>query len=402
MKITSHALGIASLLALAPACASAAVAADGEAAPVAADAPAPGNGISPGAIAGDAPSAGERAPASADENGIDRGEVGGAQGLAVDPQAGAASAAAREAVRPELDCRAPASDDTAFGWTRDRLFGFVCRTGRWVDSGFGDQPFDAAEKKIAGYLSLALERREHLGFEVKPRFRVRLPLPNLNRRLNLSIERDDERRTVSGESVEGERPLDAAVVARDDTTTISLGLEARRALDRLLDFRLGIRAQQGKPNPFVRSRLRRDYARGTDAHWRFSQSLFYRHLDGFGETTTLDYENFLSGHWLFRWSNRATLSQVTDGLAWQTDAQLWHALSAERALQFTLGWRGESAAEVPLANYGYRLTYRQTLGRPWLVGELYGGTDFSREARDEPREIRFYAGAKLEIHYGHD
>lgn len=313
----------------------------------------------------------------------------------------AASAETIEAAAPvELECLAPESDDTAFGWTRDRLFGMVCQTGRWIDSGFGDEPFGEAAQEISGYFAPTVERREGAGFEVKPRFRVRIKLPNLNRRLNLRVERDAEARVVSGEAAEGERPLEQAVAQREDTTTVSLGFEARRALDRLLEFRLGIRASGGKPNPFVRSRYRRDYVQDADATWRFSQSLFYRHIDGFGETTTLDYERFLSDPWLFRWTNSGTVSQLTEGLAWETAGHLWHALGPGHALQFTLGWRGQTAAAVDLQNYGYRFTYRHVLGRPWLIGEIYGGHDFPRTTLAEPRVSQAYIGAKVEIHYG--
>lgn len=317
-----------------------------------------------------------------------------------DAAASAEAIEAAAAARVELECLAPASDDTAFGWTRDRLFGMVCQTGRWIDSGFGDEPFGEAAQEISGYFAPTVERRQGAGLEVKPRFRVRIKLPNLNRRLNLRVERDAEARVVSGEAAEGERPLEQAVAQREDTTTVSLGFEARRALDRLLEFRLGIRASGGKPNPFVRSRYRRDYVQDTDATWRFSQSLFYRHIDGFGETTTLEYERFLSDPWLFRWTNSGTVSQITEGLSWQTAGHLWHALGPGRALQFTLGWSGQTAAEVDLQNYGYRLTYRQALGRPWLIGEIYGGHDFPRTLLATPRVPQAYLGAKIEIHYG--
>lgn len=304
------------------------------------------------------------------------------------------------AAQPE-QCVNPPSDVSPWGWTRDRLFDLVCGTAFWLDSRFGDDPFDGSEEKIRGYFALQTERREGAPFETKPRFRVRMDLPNLNRRLNLTVERDDERQVVTGQTGETAPALESAIAARDDATTVSLGYEARRAIDRLLDFRLGIRANQGQPNPYVRSRYRREYARDENSVWRFSQSIFYRHVEGFGETTLLDYEFALSEHWLFRWSNSGTVSQVTDGMAWQTAGDLAHALSPSDSLRLTLAWAGESAAPVRLANYGYRLSYRRLLGRPWLVGELYAGHDFSRSDPAIARDVVAYGGASLEVHFGY-
>lgn len=302
---------------------------------------------------------------------------------------------------PPPTCLNPPSDASPWGWTRDRLFDVVCGTAFWLDRRFGADPFYQSEQKIRGYFALQAERREGEIFETKPRFRVRMELPNLNRRLNLTVERDEERQILSGQTGEGAPALEPAVANRDDTTTISLGYEARRALDRLLDFRLGIRAAKGQPNPYVRSRYQRDYAKDEDSVWHFSQSLFYRHVEGYGETTLLDYEMALSRAWLFRWANSGTVSQVTDGMAWQTAGDLIHALSPEDSLRFTLAWGGESAAPVRLGNYGYRLTYRRTLGRPWLVAELYGGHDFRRSDPALPRDVEAYAGAGIEVHFGH-
>lgn len=301
---------------------------------------------------------------------------------------------------PPPECVNPPSDESAWGWTRDVLFDFVCHSGRWLDRAFGDEPFSAHEGQIRGYLSLTAERREGGAWETKPRFRVRVPLPNLNRRLNLTVERENELRAVRGQTGDAEPVVDTPVNQGDDTTAISFGYEVRRAIDRLLDFRIGIRARQGDLNPYVRSRYQRDYARPSGAHWHLSQSLFYRHLDGFGETTLINYERFFSPSWLFRWSNSGTVSQITDGLAWETTPQLLHTLSPERGVRFALSWSGESAAPVRLANYGYRLAYRQTLGRPWLIAELYGGQDFTRSEPALPRDAQFYAGATIEVHYG--
>ena len=323
-------------------------------------------------------------------------------GTAADTTVEPAALAVELNVGPADHCVNPPSDASPWGWTRDRLFDMVCGTAFWLDSSFGDDPFDGSERKIRGYFAVQTERREGAPFKTKPRFRVRMDLPNLNRRLNLTVERDDERQVLTGQTGETAPALESAVSARDDATTVSLGYEARRALDRLLDFRLGIRANQGKPNPYVRSRYRREYARDENSVWRFSQSLFYRHVEGFGETTLLDYEFILSRDWLLRWANSGTVSQVTQGMAWQTAGDLGHALSPTESLRFTLAWSGESAAPVRLGNYGYRLTYRKSLGRPWLVGEIYAGHDFRRSDPALARDIEAYGGASIEVHFGYN
>lgn len=302
-------------------------------------------------------------------------------------------------LRPPQSCVNPPSESSPFGWTRDRMFDFVCTSGRWLDSKFGDEPFAEAEQKIRGYLELTGERREGASFRFKPKFRFRLDLPNVKRRLSLSFEREDETRLREGTSGPALWGGETRSVQSDDTTTVSLIFEAKRALDRVLDFRVGLRGSRGKPNPYVRALYQRDYGQSEEGGWNFSQSLFYRHIEGLGETTIFSYHYYLSPPWLFRWTNIGTATQQSGGLQLQTSFELWHAIDAKRAVRTEILWQGGSVAPGHYENYGYRVTYRQALGRPWLIGQLYSGYDFPLD-ETLARHPVFYLGAGIEIHFG--
>lgn len=149
----------------------------------------------------------------------------------------------------------------------------------------------------------------------------------------------------------------------------------------------------------MRSRYSRSFARSERAEWRVGETLFYRHLEGFGETTTLDYERRLGGPFIFRWSTSATLSQVTEAFRWGSGATILHPLDDRRTLLYSLSAGGETGQAVPVASFGPRLAYRQRLDRKWLFGELYVGVDRPKSEPGATRAEVPYVGAKLEAHF---
>ena len=290
-------------------------------------------------------------------------------------------------------------DDEFIGldWTRRKTYQGICLSARWLDSLFGDDPYDLTAYPIEGFVGFDYEQRKDGSPAFKPRVRMRVKLPNLSKRLDLFFERDDENKTIVGES-------DSTVTRQlgsgeQNTSQVGLGYEFMRGIDSLLNFRAGLRLVNGTIDPFVRSRYSLSFAKEARSEWRFGQSLFWRHIEGFGETTSLDYENRIGGPFIFRWNNSATVSQITESFRWGSTASVLHPLDEIRTLLYSYSAGGDTGTAVPLASYGPRVSYRQQLHRRWLFGEVYvGNNSVKSEAGVERKDVP-YIGAKIEAHF---
>jgi hypothetical protein len=297
-------------------------------------------------------------------------------------------------------CHEP-SDQELLGmdWSRRELFRFLCLSARWFDGFFGEERYDDSAREVRGRLSYSVERRERVGTTENVRFSVRLPLPNLNRRLKVVFERDDERRTIEGRT-DVEPGAVAAGPAGQETTQVSVGVQLGKILDQLFDFRLGARVRDGTLDTFARTKYRKEFAETEKTQWRFTQTLFHTRLEGFGETSALDFEAQVSPADVFRWSNNGTWSQSTEGLDWRTGVAIYHTYGKGRASFIEVAASGASDAAVDVANYGIRTAYRQTLGRNWLLGEVFLGRDYPKSLPEVPRDKQYFIGMTIEVLFG--
>lgn len=282
-------------------------------------------------------------------------------------------------------------------WARQTSFRSVCRTAHWLDGLFGVEPYDPVAGVITGHLAFDIERREKENAEILPRLRVTVALPNVSRQLGLFFDRDRESKTIAGESA-ALHP-ESQVKGEESTSQFGVGYQFLRDLDASVDGRIGLRVREQRLDPFVRGVLKRRFAdTGTD-RWSFEQTLFWTHLESFGETSQLDYERHLGGPRMMRFSNAATLSERTDGFRWVSTLALFDALNDDRALQWAWGANGETGADERLTSHGPRISLRQRFPSRWLVTEAYVGLDFVKEAPGEDRTRRHYLGFKIEAYF---
>lgn len=296
-------------------------------------------------------------------------------------------------------------DESADGasWARDWLFRSVCRSAQWFDSFFGEERFDDAASRMRGNAFLIAENRQGHGLKWKPGLRVRVSLPNVSKRFDVFFDRDEEQNTIEGRADPATTPLanrPTGVRTDEDSTQVGIGYRLIQELDELLNFRVGVRARGGSLRPFVQGRYRHEFFKTEATQWVFTETLFWRKPDGFGQTTALDYEAAMTRSLLFRWFNNATYSELSNGFSWQSGVSFYQDLGDARAVQLQLSSTGETGAQVDVANYGVRLSYRQTIGRPWLFGEVFTGLDHPRADIDPVRREEAFFGVRTEIHFG--
>ncbi len=287
-------------------------------------------------------------------------------------------------------------------WTRQRLFSSVCVSARWFDRFFGNERFDdAAARGAQGYAYYLTEVREGTPTTHNPGLRVRIALPNLNRRLHFFVDRDEERQTIAGQSERVDSGPTSPVAPREDSAQFGFGYLVQKARD-LFRFRVGVRLKSGELEPFVQAHYQHVFAQTDTTRWRVGETLFWRRSEGAGATTSLDFEAALKKDILFRWFNDATVSESTQLVQWLSGTSLYFDLGNRRAVQLQVTVNGDTGAPVDVANYGARLAYRRTLGPRWLFGEVYVGHDFPKSLPGVERLSQNFAGLRVEMRFGRE
>lgn len=304
---------------------------------------------------------------------------------------------------PELFdlCRQKTGDQELIDETRQLLEETFCGANLWFDSLFGGEPDVENARKVSGRVELSTLYTEFDGLNVKPRLRLRYNLPNLERRVNVFLGRDDRDEVVEDRQ-EGFAIRSAVFgLETEEEWLAGLGYSPPGRWGSKLDFRVGGRLKTS-PEVFAQARYRRNFFRGASNVWRVRETVFWENREGFGSTTSLDFDHVLSRNLLFRWGNVGTVSESTEGMTWRSASVLYYNLHRSRALATELFLRGATAAEVKLREYGARAVYRQPVGKPYLFGDLIVGYTWPREERDQPREGSAMVGLGLELLFGRD
>lgn len=318
-----------------------------------------------------------------------------AAGPAPDP-----SAAAPAAALPSGDiCEVTApADEPRLDQLRREMFETVCESARWFDGFFGSRRYDEEARKTHGRAQLRLVYDEHDELEVDGRFRARYELPNLDRRVNAFLGREDEEEFVSGVDEGFDFLPDFFRQEGREEWILGLGYRPVSGDRRQTDFDVGVEVRTPL-EPFVRGRYRQYWLIGDRNLLRFQESLYWTNVRGFGGTTNLDFERPIGDRFLIRWGNRGTLDEESEGLEWYSGVTLYHGFGPDQAVALSLGAEGETDDEVPLHEYGARLTYRRRMLREWFFGELIGGVSWPRDVPMEPRETSWHFGFGFEIQF---
>jgi hypothetical protein len=276
-----------------------------------------------------------------------------------------------------------------------------CGATLWFDGLFGGEPDLENAREVSGRVELSTLHTEAEGTDFKGRLRLRYDLPTLERRLNVFLGREP-----SDEFVE-DRPEGFAIrssvfgLEDEEQWLAGLGYSPPGRWAKKVDFRVGGKVKSA-PEIFVQSRYRRNKFVGTRNVWRFRETLFWENRDGWGSTTSLDFDRVVRRDLLFRAGGVGTYSEATAGLAWRTNLIAYYNLRRTRAVAGELFLRGATDAEVQLREYGVRSIYRQPVGHPFLFGELIVGYTWPRFEPEQKREGSMMVGLGLELLFGRE
>lgn len=288
-----------------------------------------------------------------------------------------------------------AAVDSAQRWLEETF----CGATLWLDGLLGGEPNVESARKVSGRVELSGLYTEHEGFDPKARLRVRYQLPNLERRFNLFLGREDQDEFIEDRSEGPSIRSSVFGLEREEKWLAGLGYAPPGRWAERIDFRLGARVKSA-PVVFVQGRYRRNFFVGEDVVWRFRESVFYENRAGFGSTTSLDYDHVLKRDLLFRWGNVATVSEDTDGASWRSAVVLYKNLRKSRGLAGELFARGETKAPVDVWEYGSRGVFRFPLGRRDLFAEAIVGYTWPVVGETYRREGSPLVGIGIELLFG--
>lgn len=283
-----------------------------------------------------------------------------------------------------------------------KLYETLCGAALWFDGLFGERNeiARAAARGTSGRLEISGLNSDYEGTKLRVRGNVRFDFPNFDRRWNAFIGRDDQDDFIRDRS-EGLALRSQFLDFADENRWLAgLGYSLPGTYKQRTDFRVGGKLGS-EPEIFVQGRHRRNWFINDRNLWHFRETIFWTNRDGFGSTTSFDFDHVVKRTMLLRWGNIGTVSEATEGLDWRSAILLYQSLHNAKALAYEIFIRGETANEVPLKEWGARSIYRQPLlHRQWLAGEVVLGYSWPRYELADQREGSLTIGLGLEILVG--
>jgi hypothetical protein len=302
----------------------------------------------------------------------------------------------------EAERQGPETDDQWLDRTQQVVYDTVWKSAMHVDRWFGSQYPPDQYQGARGSLTPALLWDEFRGFQPKLRFRVDIPLPQMNDRFNAFIGRVDRDEYVS-ESSPQSGAFQRQYGPMDQEQTLA-GISYRTPPKQGSRFDAGAGIRLRFPlDPYLKGSY--VYERGDSMSGLLSlrETVFWQNSEHAGVTSRVDLEKlFLKDLWLVRWTTSASYSERSQGVYGYSAVQALRGLPNRRALAFEMGMNGEADNPVPVQEFGFKTAYRQAVMRDWLVMEVRSSLTWPKEFPDQSRKPSWGVGLGFEMFFGTD
>jgi hypothetical protein len=296
----------------------------------------------------------------------------------------------------------PSDQDVPYHWldkTRQTLYDSMWHSAEHVDRWFGSAEDDTIYKQVYGSIAPALLYTQYNGPRAQLRFNMNFPLPQANEKLHAFVGRFDPNEFIT------ERDEPSGAIGRtygpptEDRTLFGIGY--REPYKQGGRFEAGTGVRLGFPlDPYVKGSYIFERGRSEAGLFSVRETLFWQNSDGAGETTRLDLERIFDDRWLARYTISGTRSQMSQGVRGYSSILLLHGMPNRRAVAFEVGLDGQTGAEVPLHDYGFKIAYRQGILRRWLIMEVRTSVDWPRDYKWQGRSASLGVGFGFEMLLG--
>jgi hypothetical protein len=282
---------------------------------------------------------------------------------------------------------------------RSGLSAAACASSAWFDGFFGTTRSYDAYRATYGTISAGTLWDERNGFDPRLRFRVRLQLPQADRRLNAFVGRVDQDDYVSGREDEFETLPRQFGQEDDDALLLGLGWGAANRQGSWFDADAGVKVSLPL-DPYVRGSWNLVKPMSQSTLLRLRESVFWRNTQRAGVTSRTDLDHVINPGWLARMTAVGTYSEVTLGIDWYSTATLFQSVDERRAFAYRASVSGETDRPVTVKDYGFQVIYRQRITREWLFLELRSSITWPKDLPEESRDSNWGLGVALEMQFG--
>jgi hypothetical protein len=291
--------------------------------------------------------------------------------------------------------------ETWLDQTHDFVDKNLCEPAVWFDSFFGeDRLLEDVRPGIYSTLRESARWVEGKGITYINDFSLRVRLPRLERLLKkariylVSESKIDQLTAQPGQPVNP--ATDPATGIRRPALEVRGDILSR--LRSLVSIDAGIKVHLPL-DPFVRVRYQYTRPLGGPYLLRFSETLLERYREHFSETSQLDLERKISAFTILRWSNFATYTEGTAGVAWNTGPSLITQLTPKSAIAYSANMWGVSHPEWTIQNYRLATLYRRNFYRSWLFFELLPEVTWPKDVIGQRKAVYAFT-ATLEVQFG--
>lgn len=247
----------------------------------------------------------------------------------------------------------------------------VLRLSNKVDRFFGSKRGDDEVNGTQIRLTYLGTKTEGEDLEHEGLIKFRLKLPYLERLLKVSFKKDPKDKTEDSEPKAPAKAEEKSAVKKIGEAIIN---EPKKWS---FNIQTGVKVEI-PPQFFANFRLRRSAFFGK-WEFRISQEFFWFSRDGFGETTTIDFDRPVMDDLLFRLRNTATWRDEDDEFETNHGPYLYWRIDQKRAVSFSALAQGKSRPSFHIHNYQGNLSYRQLIYKRWFYIETGPTLDFPKE-----------------------
>jgi hypothetical protein len=282
--------------------------------------------------------------------------------------------------------------------TRRRLYQTLCSAALWLDGLFGRHGSVTAAEGVTGRAELSVLRSNVEGTKIKTGLDVNAALPHLEQKLHAFLGRSDPNDYIRDRQEGFGLRSQFVSLETEEKWLGGLGYSLPGSLGNHFGLRAGI-AGGINATLFGQAIYRTNIPRGERDLWHLREVGFWRSREGFGLTSSADWDHVVSDTMLLRWGSIGTVSQGTHGLDWRTALVLYQNLHNTRAMAYEVFIRGQTGT-LGLTEYGPRLIYRQSAFRPWFFVDALTGYSWLRLNPREPHQGSVVYGLGCELWFG--
>ncbi|MEO9947471.1 MAG: hypothetical protein ABJH28_07805 [Paraglaciecola sp.] len=258
----------------------------------------------------------------------------------------------------------------------------------WFDDFFALEGFDTTEKaRGEARIRLGWEPRSRDFSEVKPRFKLRVKLPNLKNRVDVVLSDYDD------ESPDDNLLSDVNNNIRE-RNRVSLALRWQRTPGKGLAHRIGIGRRL---QAFTKSTFRNSIPISDKASLRWETSAYLYSRDGLGADFAWQLAYKSTKNAMYRFNNHYYFRDRSNDWRWLHSLQKLTQFSEHNALITGVYFEGTSRPNFRLEEYLVSMRWRKNALRTWLFYEV---EPFVLWRRDEHFSASYGVALRVEGYFG--